>query len=86
MCIYLYEGETGPATHATCTGADGSWWIGDVTAGEYRVAFADHSGGHHTQWWDGTASGSAGYTGSTALTVTGGQTVTGVNATLAPTP
>ena len=82
-CVYLYEDQAGPASYATCTGADGSYWLPVGETGSYKLAVADSSGAHVTQWWTGTAGGAASYAGGVALSgLSGGATVT-VDAVLA---
>jgi hypothetical protein len=49
----LYESLDAPgAVFASCSNADGSFWIGDVVPGSYVVAVADPSGVHATYWGD----------------------------------
>lgn len=52
-CVYLYAPSAPSASYATCTGADGSYWIGGVTQGDYQLAVADFTA-HETKWQDVT--------------------------------
>jgi hypothetical protein len=87
VCVYFYQaGNTAAASYATCTLADGTYGIANVSAGNYNAAFYDPSGVHATQWFDGTAAGAASRSGATVVTVNGGNRVTSnVNAVLGPT-
>jgi hypothetical protein len=83
VCVYVYTSPAGPAQYATCTQADGTYWLGNVQAGSaYRVGFADPSGVLATQWWTGSAGGSSTYAGGAPVTVAAGQTTSGVSATM----
>jgi endonuclease/exonuclease/phosphatase family metal-dependent hydrolase len=84
-CVYLYAvGDSSAAAYATCTGADGTYWIGHVPAGTgYKLAVSDPSGTHLTQWWTGTAGGAATFDAGAQLPATPGGTVA-ASATLAP--
>ncbi len=65
-------------------GANGTWAVGGLAAGTYDVSFQDcgpTSGtGYLTQYYDGSSTQS----GATPVTVTAGQTSTGIDATLQP--
>ena len=51
VCVYLYTAQNAPsASYASCTAADGTYTIPDITSGTYEVAVADPSGGYATQW------------------------------------
>ncbi len=88
VCVYLYTNPGGPADYGTCSQADGTWHLSGVVPGSgYRVGFADPSGAYVTQWWTGTAGGSATYAGGAPIgPVVAGETTAGVNATMAPLP
>lgn len=76
-CVYLYEGATGAASYATCTDADGGYWLPVATAGSYKLAVADPTDAHLTQWWTGTAGGADSYAGGVVLSgLAGGAAVT----------
>ena len=87
VCVYLYTNPAGPAAYGTCTQSDGTFYLGNVTAGSaYRVGFADPSGQLLTQWWNNTTGGAPAYAGGTPITVTGGATTSGINAKMTPVP
>ncbi len=87
VCVYLYTNPAGPAEYGTCTQADGTYYLGNVTAGSsYRVGFADPAGELATQWWTGTAGGAPAYAGGSPVTVTSGSTTTDIDAQMAATP
>ncbi len=86
VCVYLYLNPAGPAAYGTCTQADGTYYLGNVTTGsDYRVGFADPSGQLVTQWWNTTTGGAPAYAGGTPITVTGG-TTSGIDAVMSPVP
>ena len=84
-CVYLYTDAAGPAAFGTCTQPDGTYYLGNVPAGTYKLAFAAPGAGYNTQWWTGTAGGAATYAGGATITVTGGQTLSAVDAAMAQT-
>ncbi|MSZ75877.1 MAG: hypothetical protein F2667_02060, partial [Actinobacteria bacterium] len=63
VCVYLYTSPAGPAAYGTCTQSDGTWYLGEVAAGTYRVGFADPAGQLRTQWWTGGDGGATAYAG-----------------------
>jgi hypothetical protein len=69
-CVYLYQpGNSSSASYATCTQSDGTYGVYGVPSGSYDVAFTDPSGGHVTQWFNGTAAGSSTQGGATTVSV-----------------
>ena len=79
-------GDTLVASHTTSTTSDGTYLLGDLrpieTGAEYRVLFSPPAGsGLAHEWFDDAASRSL----ATAVTVTGGQTVGGIDAHLEQT-
>lgn len=82
VCVYVYASAAGPARNATCTGTDGSYWLGGIAAGSsYRVAFSDPQGRFVTQWYTGMTSGAAGYaTAASVGPVGAGLLTTGIGA------
>ncbi|GAA4121018.1 hypothetical protein GCM10022215_25510 [Nocardioides fonticola] len=85
VCVYVYASAAGPARNATCTSADGSYWLGGIAAGSsYRVAFSDPQGRFVTQWYSGTTSGAAGYSSAASVGPIGaGVLTTGIGARMA---
>ncbi|MEI5674228.1 MULTISPECIES: LamG-like jellyroll fold domain-containing protein [unclassified Nocardioides] len=76
-CVYLYADAAGPASYATCTDADGGYWLPVAEPGSYRLAVADPADAHLTQWWTGSTGGAADFGGAVVLSgLTGGATVT----------
>jgi hypothetical protein len=78
VCAYLYpHGQSAAAAYATCTGADGGYWFGAVTAGSYDLAVYDPTGAHPTGWYAGAGQAPASaQSGASALNVAGGGAVT----------
>jgi hypothetical protein len=71
------------SSHATSTASDGAYLIGNVGPADYRVLFSPPaSSGLASEWFDDAASRSL----ATDVTVTPGQTVTGIAAQLADIP
>ena len=58
VCVYLYTARNAPsASYATCTGADGKYYMSvGAAAGDYFVAVADPAGGHATTWLEAPVS------------------------------
>ncbi len=87
VCVYLYNtanGANGRAKYATCTAADGTYYLGNVAVGSYKIAFADANFSRYaTQWYTGTAGGASSYAGGATVSVAGGRAVTGINAAMA---
>jgi hypothetical protein len=80
ICVYLYPVGGSAPTAARCTLANGSYVISGATTGSYDVAFADLSGDHTTQLYNGAATPA----GATAVTVpNGGGTVSGIDVAMA---
>ncbi len=78
VCVYAQDPNTGGYGYGS-TGPSGTYDVGGLRAGSYRVQFSDCSGGDYvTEVFDDTYSGSA-----VAVTVTGGQTTSGIDAGLA---
>jgi hypothetical protein len=83
MCVYLYPvGVSTNASYATCTGANGTYALNGVAPGSYDVAFADPAGVYATQWYNATSGGAATQSGASAVTLTGGQLTSGIDAAL----
>ena len=89
ICVYLYPVGGSSATAATCTLANGSYFISGVTPGSYDVAFADTNatGVYTTQWYNGATGGAATQSEATAVTVpAGGGTRNGIDAAMSLVP
>jgi len=57
-CVYLYPASGSQAAlAATCTGSDGRYWLGGLAAGDYKLAAADPTAAHESQWWTGSTGG-----------------------------
>ncbi|QTV80396.1 carboxypeptidase-like regulatory domain-containing protein [Microbacterium sp. NIBRBAC000506063] len=84
-CIYLYESDAAPsASFASCAGADGVYYVGGVTAGEYVVAVADPSGAYATLWLEEPVVVDAGETSALDVSLQGEPTGHLVGAVTAP--
>ena len=59
VCVYLYRNLFAAAVAATCTGADGVWWIPNLAPGvNYRVAISDPQARFRTHYYKtGTPAG-----------------------------
>ncbi|WP_211876838.1 beta strand repeat-containing protein [Pseudarthrobacter albicanus] len=79
--VYAYtEASQGqPGGPPVSVSPDGSYKITGLAAGSYKLQFSGKSGGALDQWYQNAAS----FNTATAVTVTAGQTLTGVNVTLA---
>ena len=89
ICVYLYPVGGSSSAAASCTLANGSYFISGVAPGSYDVAFADTyaTGVYSTQWYTGATGGAATQSGATAVTVpAGGQTLSGVGAAMSLVP
>jgi protocatechuate 3,4-dioxygenase beta subunit len=76
-------GNTLVASYSTSTAADGTYRIGDVGAGDYRVRFSPPAGsGLAAEWFDDAANRSQ----ATQVAVSPGQTTAGIGAQLANAP
>jgi hypothetical protein len=80
ICVDVFpSGGTVPIA-STAAAGDGTYRVGPISPGGYKVAFSDCvGGGHTTQWANNQPSQST----ANVITVTGGQT-SGVNAALTP--
>ena len=52
-CLFLYAPGAAAATYATCAQSDGTYWLGSIVPGEYRLGVAD-TDAHETTWLDVT--------------------------------
>jgi hypothetical protein len=84
ICVDLYQPGVAGASYGTCTLADGSYDVGEVAPGSYDVGFTDPTGQYVTQWYTGSAGGSAARSGAVAMTVASGQALGGVDASMSP--
>jgi carboxypeptidase family protein len=85
-CVAAFTSPTASQPVATAiTGADGSYQIGFLSAGSYRVEFATGCGakGYATQWWSGTATGAPTAVRGIPVSVTSATATSEVNAALA---
>ena len=84
ICVYLYPVGGSSPTASSCTLANGSWELAGLSAGSYDVAFADPNatGVFSTQWYNGTTGGAATQSGATAVTLSGGQAIGGIDAAM----
>ena len=85
-CVTAFAGTTTSAPAATAiTGTDGSYQIGFLAPGSYRVEFAAGCGatGYAPQWWNGTAAGAPTAAGGKPVSVTAATATSGVDAALA---
>ena len=63
----------------TQTGPDGSYDLGGLPAGSYRIQFQDFSGGYVTQWYNNKSD----FNSANPVAVTAGSPTPDINATLA---
>ena len=83
ICVYLYQvGNTSSAAYAGCTSSNGSFEIGGVSPGSYDLAFSDPAGVYATQWYTGTATGSASESGAQPITVSASLATESVDAAM----
>lgn len=81
ICVDIFGAGAAPLIDTTTTAADGSYRIGPLPPAGYNLKFLDcRGGGHTTQWANNRSSQAA----ADVITVTGGQTASGVNAALSP--
>ena len=81
VCVAAIGSAAGSApVYSVTRGSNGSYSIGDLPAGQYRVEFSSGCGaaGYKTQWWKNKPNGSA----ATIVTVTAGTATTGIGAVL----
>lgn len=83
VCVYLYDSAAGPARYGTCTQADGTWYLPNVLAGTYKIAFADPQNRFAVQWWNDTTAGASTYAGGRSISLISGDALV-ANATVAP--
>jgi hypothetical protein len=67
-----------PGWGSVSVAADGTYRIEGLAAGSYKVVFSGYNSGAETQWYNNASSQAT----ATAVTVTAGQNLTGINATL----
>jgi len=81
ICVDVYAAGAAPLIDTTTTAADGTYRIGSLPPAGYNVNFLDcRGGGHTTQWANNKPNQGA----ADVITLTAGQTTTGVNAALSP--
>ncbi|WP_307072756.1 carboxypeptidase regulatory-like domain-containing protein [Arthrobacter pascens] len=77
--VYAYGTDNPDSTVGYATvGSDGTYMINRLPAGSYKLQFTGNNTGALEQWYNNAAS----FADATAVTVTTGQDVTGVNAAL----
>ena len=80
VCVAATATIAGSGPVYSVTTGSGSYSIGDLPAGQYRVEFSSGCGavGYHAQWWKDKASQQT----ATPVTVTAGTATTGIGAVL----
>lgn len=76
--IWVVALDGGTVVADTTTDADGTYTLGGLAAGDHLIRFVDPTNRHHAQYYDGVD----GFGAATAVTVTGGADVAGIDATL----
>ena len=80
ICVAAIPVGLGTTPVYSVSGSTGSYAIGDLPAGHYRVQFSSgcDAAGYRTQWWHGRPTRPT----ATILTVTSGAATTGIDAAM----
>lgn len=81
ICVDVFPAGGAAPLDTTTTAPDGSYRIGPLPNGGYNVEFSDCRGGGHTMQW---ANNKPSQAAADVISLTAGQTVSGVNAALSP--
>ncbi len=80
VTVYQHNGNSWSIQGSTSTQAGGSYTLGGLSAGTYRIGFSHGAGGFVAEYYDNTTT----FEEATDIVLEGGQARTGIDAQLAP--